>query len=86
MKQSLIAVSMLSVIAAAPAAQAATYDVPTLKRLVALTIDVMLHVVAQNQYDEDGRPIKKERYVAEVHYDPIAKLVARFGEATLVRS
>jgi len=65
--------------------QAATYDVPTLKRLVALTIDVILHVVAQNQYDEDGRPLRKDRYVAEVHYDPIAKLVARFEEATLVR-
>ena len=66
--------------------QAATYDVPTLKRLVALTIDVILHVVAQNHYDEDRRPIRKERYVAEVHYDPIAKLVARFGEAILVRA
>jgi type IV secretion system protein VirB11 len=66
--------------------QAATYDVPTLKRLVALTIDVILHVVAKNHYDEDGRPIRKERYVAEVHYDPIAKLVARFGEATLVKA
>ncbi len=66
--------------------QAATYDVPTLKRLVALTIDVIIHVVAQNHYDEDGRPIRKDRYVAEVHYDPIAKLVARFGEATLVRA
>jgi len=66
--------------------QAAAYDVPTLKRLVALTIDVILHVVAHNQYDDEGRPLKKERYVAEVHYDPIAKLVARFGEATLVRA
>ncbi|MBX3301061.1 MAG: P-type DNA transfer ATPase VirB11 [Nitrospira sp.] len=66
--------------------QAATYDVPTLKRLVALTIDVILHVVAQNHYNEERQPIKKERYVAEVHYDPIAKLVARFGEATLVRA
>ncbi len=66
--------------------QAAAYDVPTLKRLVALTIDVILHVVARNQYDAAGQPIRKERYVAEVHYDPIAKLVARFGEATLVRA
>ena len=66
--------------------QAASYDVETLKRLVALTIDVILHVVAQNQYDEEGRPIRKGRYVAEVHYDQIAKLVARFGEATLVRA
>jgi type IV secretion system protein VirB11 len=61
-------------------------DVPILKRLVALTIDVILHVVAQNIDDEEGRPIRKDRYVAEVHYDPIAKLVARFGEAILVRA
>lgn len=66
--------------------QAAAYDVPTLKRLVALTVDVILHVVARNHDDEAGRPLHKERYVAEVHYDPIAKLVARFGEATLVRA
>jgi len=66
--------------------QAAAYDVPTLKRLVALTIDVILHVVARNHDDGAGRPLHKERYVAEVHYDPIAKLVARFGEATLVRA
>jgi type IV secretion system protein VirB11 len=66
--------------------QAAAYDVPTLKRLVALTIDVILHVVARNHDDEAGQPLHKERYVAEVHYDPIAKLVARFGEATLVRA
>ena len=53
---------------------------------MALTIDVILHVVAQNIDDEEGRPIRKDRYVAEVHYDPIAKLVARFGEAILVRA
>lgn len=67
-------------------AQAAIYDVPTLKRLVALTLDVILQVVAQNHYDDAGRPLKKARYVAEVHYDPIAKLVARFGDATVVRN
>ena len=66
--------------------QAAIYDAATLKRLVSLTIDVIVHVVARNQYDAQGHPTHKARYVAEVQYDPIAKLVARFGAATLVRA
>ena len=66
--------------------QAAIYDAATLKRLVSLTIDVIVHVVARNQYDAQGHPTHKDRYVAEVQYDPIAKLVARFGAATLVRA
>ena len=63
--------------------QAAIYDAPSLKRLVALTIDIIIHVVARVAYDTDGHATHKDRYVAEVHYDPIAKLAARFGEATL---
>ena len=66
--------------------QAAIYDAASLKRLVSLTIDVIVHVVAHNHYDVHGHPTHKERYVAEVHYDPIAKLMARFGAATLVRA
>lgn len=63
--------------------QAAIYDATALKRLVSLTIDVIIHVVAKNIYDDQGNPIRKERYVEEVHYDPVAKLVARFGDAKL---
>jgi type IV secretion system protein VirB11 len=63
--------------------QAAIYDATVLKRLVALTIDIIIHVVAKVAYDGGGKAIRKDRYVAEVHYDPIAKLVARFGDATL---
>ena len=66
--------------------QAAMYDAPTLKRLVSLTIDVIIHVVAAIVPGIDGRPPRKEWFVSEVHYDPIAKLVARFGKATLVRA
>ena len=66
--------------------QAAIYDAATLKRLVSLTIDVIVHVVARNRYDVQGHPTHKDRYVAEVHYDPVAKLAARFGAATLVRA
>jgi len=63
--------------------QAAIYDETSLKRLVSLTIDVIIHVVAKVVYDNDGNAIQKERYVAEVHYDPISKLLARFGDAEL---
>jgi type IV secretion system protein VirB11 len=62
--------------------QAAIYDAPTLKRLVALTIDIIVHVVARSDY-EGGVAVTKARYVAEVHFDPVAKLRARFGDATL---
>jgi type IV secretion system protein VirB11 len=62
---------------------AAIYDVATLKRLVALTIDIIVHVVACNVYDEAGKPLRKDRYVAEVHYDPVAKLRAKYGAASL---
>jgi type IV secretion system protein VirB11 len=60
---------------------AAVYDSVALKRLIALTIDVIIHVVAHNVYDAQGTPIRKDRYVAEVHFDPIAKLIAQFGAA-----
>lgn len=63
--------------------QAAIYDAVSLKRLVSLTIDIIIHVVAKIAYDEKGEATHKERYVAEVHYDPIAKLLARFGDAKL---
>ena len=62
--------------------QAAIYDTAALKRLVALTIDVIVHVTAKTAY-EDGAAVRKERFVAEVHFDPVAKLQARFGDATL---
>ena len=62
--------------------QAAIYDAAALKRLVALTIDIIVHVVARTTF-EDGVATRKDRYVAEVHFDPIAKLLARFGDATL---
>lgn len=60
--------------------QAAIYDADALKRLVALTIDVIVHVVARPRPIEGGAT-RKDRYVAEVHFDPVAKLVARFGDA-----
>jgi type IV secretion system protein VirB11 len=65
--------------------QAAIYDADALKRLVALTIDVIVHVVARSRA-VDGGASRKDRYVAEVHFDPVAKLVARFGDAHVHRA
>ncbi len=66
--------------------QATIYDADALKRLVALTIDVIVHMVAHVEFDDNDKPISKERYVAEVHFDPVAKLAARFGDATVHRA
>jgi type IV secretion system protein VirB11 len=63
--------------------QAAIYDAASLKQLVALTIDIIVHIVARNVYDDAGDPVRRERYVAEIHFDPIAKLRARFGDAII---
>lgn len=63
--------------------QAAIFDASSLKRLVELTIDIIIHVVAPKVYGDNGNAVHKARYIAEVHYDPIAKLTARFGDATI---
>lgn len=65
---------------------AAIFDPVTLKRLVALTIDITLHVTARNVYDDAGNPVRRERFVSELSFDPIAKLNAQFGDATVIRS
>ncbi len=63
---------------------ASIYDAEALKRLVRLTIDVIVHIKVRRIFDAHGSPIAKERYVSEVHYDPLAKLQARFGAAQLL--
>lgn len=64
--------------------QAAIYDATELKRLVTLTIDVIIHVVAKTIYTDAGEAVRKERFVSEVSFDPIAKLRSRFGEAVVI--
>lgn len=59
------------------------YDADALKRLVALTIDVIVHIRAERLFSATGEAVHKDRYVSEVMYDPIAKLEARFGKAML---
>jgi type IV secretion system protein VirB11 len=64
--------------------QAAIYDAAELKRLVTLTIDIIIHVVAKTIYNDAGEAIRKERFVSEVSFDPIAKLRSRFGDNVVV--
>jgi len=63
--------------------QAQIYDANALKRLVSLTIDVIVHVESRITYDDELNPIKKERFVGEVHFNPVAKLDAKYGAADL---
>jgi type IV secretion system protein VirB11 len=63
---------------------AGIYDAAALKQLVALTIDVIVHIKVELTQDEDG-VLRKRRYISEVHYDPVAKMQARFGQAKLFR-
>lgn len=65
--------------------QAAIYDAGTLKRLVSLTLDIILHVVAERPKTDDSQSMPIARYVREVHYDPFFKLSVR-DEAALVRT
>ncbi len=61
-------------------ADAAIFDAVGLKRLVRLTIDIIVHMRAE--VSADGQT--KARYVSEIHFDPIAKMVDRLGGRALV--
>ncbi|ESQ92564.1 P-type DNA transfer ATPase VirB11 [Asticcacaulis benevestitus] len=63
---------------------AESYDANALKALVTLTIDIIIHVAAVTE--GEGAKRRKARYVSEVHFDPVAKLNSRFGEAPLHRA
>lgn len=65
---------------------AGIYDAAALKRLVALTIDVIIHIGVERTFDEQGEPQRKTRFVSEVHFDPVSKLHARFGDAALYQA
>ncbi len=65
---------------------AANYDVDDLKRLVTLTIDVIVHIAVVREVGNGGAEHTKRRYVSEVYYDPVAKFEARFGAATVHRA
>lgn len=62
---------------------ASIYDAEALKRLVALTIDVIVHIAVERVIDPHSGMVKKSRFISEIHYDPVAKLNRRFGNAVL---
>jgi type IV secretion system protein VirB11 len=62
---------------------ASIYNPDDLKRLIALTIDVVVHIQVDKVYDDEGLPLRKERYISEIQFDPVAKLNTRFGDANL---
>lgn len=66
--------------------RASVFDAADLKRLVTMTIDVVLHMTAETLYDDAGEFAGKRRYVTEVHFDPLAKLGARFQNATVFKA
>lgn len=63
---------------------AAIFDADGLKRLVRLTLDIIIHVKAETITQADGG-LTKRRYVSEVHFDPVARRRDRFEDAILVR-
>jgi len=66
---------------------AQTYDDADIKHLVNLTIDVILHMTARNKYDEKGNFVGKDRFVTQVHFDPLAKIAAQLGsDRTIFRA
>ena len=59
---------------------AAIFSDKALKRLIRLTMDVLLHVAAKKHYGPHGEVIKVERYVTAVSFDPVIKLDLAGGE------
>jgi type IV secretion system protein VirB11 len=63
-------------------ADAGIFDADGLKRLVRLTVDIILHVRAEVVNDA-ARGATKRRYVSEVHFDPVARRRDRFADHVL---
>ncbi|MFP1132632.1 P-type DNA transfer ATPase VirB11 [Asticcacaulis sp. W401b] len=57
---------------------AAIFDAAGLKRLVTLTLDIIVHMKTETVTDRDGHR-HKARVVGEVHFNPVAKVGERFG-------
>lgn len=54
-------------------------------RLVRRLIPIVIHMTARVEPDGCGE-LRHTRYVQGVHFDPVARLVASYGDATLVRA
>ncbi len=57
-----------------------------IKRLVALTVDIFVHITARTVYDHNGFAIGVDRYVTEVAYDPAARLAFAIGEGGVLHA
>lgn len=62
---------------------AAIFTDVALKRLVSLTIDIVIHITCKKTFDESGDVRGVERYVTEVDFDPARKIAMNLGEGTL---
>ena len=60
--------------------EAATIQRNEIKHLTVLTIDIVIHVTRKLIFDDAGKPLRYDRYVDEVYFDPWAKNHARFGD------
>lgn len=63
--------------------QAQAYSDQALKRLVFLTLDVIIHVTARPIFNDEGKRIGKDRYMTEIYFDPAHKLDLAYGDARL---
>ena len=60
--------------------EAATLLREEIKNLVTLTVDIVIHMTRQVVFDDAGKPLRYERFVDEIYFDPWAKMRARFGD------
>lgn len=60
-------------------ADAAIFDADGLKRLLRLTLDIIVHVRAETIELDNGQA-RKRRWVGEVHFDPVARRRDQFAD------
>lgn len=63
---------------------AAIFDAEGLKRLVRLTIDIVVHVRSEVVKRVDGQ-LTKRRYVSEVHFDPVGRRRDQFDDRIILK-
>lgn len=65
--------------------QAASYSTAELHRTLALTIDVIVHVVAVPLNDGSAEP-PKDRYIKQIHFNPLASLEEGIGHGATMHT
>ncbi len=63
---------------------AAIFDAEGLKRLVRLTIDIIVHMRAESEPMSTGGA-RRHRFISEVHFDPVARLRDQFEDHVILR-